>query len=98
MQIIKNPLSTEKSIRLMESDNTLIFVVGKKATKEAIKNEIGNTSLVIKIAYFEDDKKLSALVGSAGKIVDGIAAINTFPAKILNKEGKAVFSFCSLCI
>jgi len=40
MNIIKNPLSTEKSIRLMESDNTLIFVVGKKATKEAIKNEI----------------------------------------------------------
>ena len=38
MNIIKSPLSTEKSIRLMESDNTLIFVVGKKATKEAIKN------------------------------------------------------------
>jgi ribosomal protein uL23 len=40
MQIIKNPLSTEKSIRLMESDNTLIFEVDKKATKDAIKSEI----------------------------------------------------------
>jgi large subunit ribosomal protein L23 len=40
MQIIKNPLSTEKSIKLMESENKLIFEVDKKATKEAIKNEI----------------------------------------------------------
>ncbi|GIU69306.1 MAG: hypothetical protein KatS3mg002_0542 [Candidatus Woesearchaeota archaeon] len=37
MQIVKNPLSTEKSIRLMESQNILIFEVDKKATKEAIK-------------------------------------------------------------
>lgn len=42
MQIIKNPLSTEKSIRLMESANTLIFEVDKKATKEAVKNEMEN--------------------------------------------------------
>ena len=40
MNIVKNPLSTEKSIRLMESDNTLIFEVDKKATKDAIKSEI----------------------------------------------------------
>ena len=37
MQIIKNPLSTEKSIRLMESQNTLIFEVDKSANKDAIK-------------------------------------------------------------
>ena len=35
--IIKYPLSTEKSIRLMESENKLIFVVDKKATKKEIK-------------------------------------------------------------
>jgi len=40
MQIVKNPLSTEKSIKLMEAENKLIFEVDKKATKEAIKNEI----------------------------------------------------------
>ena len=39
-QIIKYPLSTEKSIRLMESENKLIFVVNKKATKKEIKNAI----------------------------------------------------------
>ncbi|MEM2131007.1 MAG: 50S ribosomal protein L23 [Candidatus Woesearchaeota archaeon] len=40
MSFIKYPLSTEKTIRLMESDNTLIFVVDKKATKKQIKDEL----------------------------------------------------------
>ncbi len=36
-EIIKYPLATEKSIRLMESQNTLIFVVDRKANKQEIK-------------------------------------------------------------
>ncbi|MBI4452626.1 50S ribosomal protein L23 [Candidatus Woesearchaeota archaeon] len=38
--IIKYPLSTEKSIRLMESENKLIFVVNKKSSKKEIKKAI----------------------------------------------------------
>ena len=38
--IIKYPLSTEKSIRLMETDNKLIFVVNKKSSKAEIKRAI----------------------------------------------------------
>lgn len=38
--IIKYPLSTEKSIRLMEAENKLIFVVNKQATKKEIKKAI----------------------------------------------------------
>jgi len=38
--IIKHPLSTEKSIRLMESENKLIFVVSNKSTKSEIKKAI----------------------------------------------------------
>lgn len=38
--VIKFPLSTEKSIRLMESENKLIFVVDKKASKQEIKKAI----------------------------------------------------------
>ena len=38
--IIKYPLSTEKSIRLMESENKLIFVVDNKSKKKEIKNAI----------------------------------------------------------
>ena len=36
---IKYPLSTEKSIRLMESENKLIFIVERSATKPQIKKE-----------------------------------------------------------
>jgi len=35
--IISHPLSTEKSIRLMESENTLLFAVGKRTIKSEIK-------------------------------------------------------------
>ena len=37
---IKYPLSTEKSLRLMESENMLVFVVDRKATKKEIAQEL----------------------------------------------------------
>jgi ribosomal protein uL23 len=41
--IIKHPVATEKSIRLMESENKLIFVVDEKATKPQIKRAVEET-------------------------------------------------------
>lgn len=38
--IIKYPIVTEKALRLMESNNELIFVVDNNATKEDIKKSI----------------------------------------------------------
>ncbi|RMF07225.1 50S ribosomal protein L23 [Candidatus Woesearchaeota archaeon] len=38
--IVKYPLSTEKSIRLMEAENKLIFAVERKARKNEIKRAI----------------------------------------------------------
>ncbi len=38
--VILYPLSTEKTIRLMESENKLIFVVSLTSTKEQIKKAI----------------------------------------------------------
>lgn len=38
--IIHYPLATEKSIRLMESENKLIFIVGMNATKPEISKAI----------------------------------------------------------
>ena len=35
--VLEYPLSTEKSLRLMESENTLVFVVAFKAKKPDIK-------------------------------------------------------------
>jgi ribosomal protein L23 len=36
-KVIKYPLSTEKSIRLMESENKLVFVIDLDATKLDVK-------------------------------------------------------------
>ena len=38
--IVKYPLSTEKTVRLMESENKLTFVVSSRSTKEEIKQAI----------------------------------------------------------
>ena len=40
MEVIKYPLATEKSIRLMESENKLIFIVDRNAKKQDIKKDI----------------------------------------------------------
>ena len=40
MNIIKYPLATEKSIRLMEAENKLLFVVDEKATRQQIKDAV----------------------------------------------------------
>ena len=38
--IVKYPLMTEKAVRLMETENKLIFIVEKKAKKVEIKKAI----------------------------------------------------------
>lgn len=43
MKAIKYPLSTEKSIRLMESENKLVFIVERKSTKKDIKEDMEKT-------------------------------------------------------
>lgn len=58
--IIKAPLATEKSIRLMESENKLIFLVDKKATKAQIKEELV-TLFSVKITA------VNTLIGPDGK-------------------------------
>lgn len=58
----------------------------------AIKNEIGNTPLIIKIAYFKDQAQLYRLVEASGHFIDGIAAINTIAAKIYNQKGEQALS------
>lgn len=65
----------------------LCFDVPKvKVVADAIKNKIGDTPLVIKIAYF-DEPSLRELVKETGSIVDCYAAINTIPAPVVNPDG-----------
>lgn len=39
-EVIKHPLATEKAIRLMESENKLVFVVDNRATKQDVKKAV----------------------------------------------------------
>ena len=43
--VVKYPVSSEKAIRLMESENKLVFVVDQKANKPAIKKAVLQTFL-----------------------------------------------------
>ncbi|MFH1915882.1 MAG: 50S ribosomal protein L23 [Nanoarchaeota archaeon] len=58
MNLVKYPLSTEKSIRLMESENKLVFVVDESGRKAEIKAEIEKrfNVKIIKINTFTDTK------------------------------------------
>lgn len=52
--VIKFPLSTEKSLRLMEAENKLIFSVDRRATRQEIKQAIEKDlkTKVIKVNTF----------------------------------------------
>jgi len=39
-EVIKQPVSTEKAIRLMESENKLVFVVDQRAKKSDVKKAV----------------------------------------------------------
>ncbi len=58
--IIKYPVSTEKSIRLMESENKMVFVVDIKANKHEIKKAVED-QFNVKIV------KVNTCIGSDGK-------------------------------
>jgi dihydroorotate dehydrogenase (NAD+) catalytic subunit len=62
---------------------------------ERIVNAVRETNpdlkFFIKTAYYADDRLLKEIVKRVGAIVDGIAAINTMPAPVLDADGKTVF-------
>ncbi|MFT4325896.1 MAG: 50S ribosomal protein L23 [Candidatus Woesearchaeota archaeon] len=58
--MIRYPLSTEKAIRLLESENKMIFVVDLKDTKSQIKQEL-ESSFKVKVL------KVNTLIDRDGK-------------------------------
>ena len=58
-----------------------------RAIAEAIKNELGDIPLVAKMAYFADDEKLQQFVREVCSVVDGVAAINTVSANVVDEHG-----------
>jgi dihydroorotate dehydrogenase len=55
---------------------------------EKIKNEIGNTPLILKLAYFPDQLQLRTFIKEIGSMVDGLSAINTIAAPIVTMTEK----------
>lgn len=41
--VLKYPISTEKSIKLLETENKIVFVVDRRASKKEIKEEFEKT-------------------------------------------------------
>lgn len=54
----------------------------------AVKEAIGDLPLCIKIGYFKDQEQLASFVREVGSLVQGISAINTIPARILDEHGQ----------
>ncbi|MDN4481809.1 tRNA-dihydrouridine synthase [Demequina muriae] len=54
----------------------------------AAKERIGDVPLVLKIAYFRDDDALASLVRAVAPVADGIAAVNTLPALLVDAAGR----------
>lgn len=58
----------------------------------AIKNAVPDKPLLLKLAYFTDDKLLTALLEKLRGIVDGFSTINTLTARPIDTKGKAALS------
>lgn len=59
-----------------------------RAVVETIRQELGDARLIAKLAYFADEPSLRRTVHAIGGIVDGLAAINTIPAEVVNDAGE----------
>ena len=68
--------------------NLLCFDVDRArrvVEENSVRSWIGG--LMVKAAYFRDEEKLREFVRDVGPLVDGVVAINTLPAKIVDDRG-----------
>jgi dihydroorotate dehydrogenase (NAD+) catalytic subunit len=69
--------------------NLLCFDVPRaRRVVEAIKNELGDVPLMIKLAYFKNEERLAQFVREVGPSVQAITSINTISAEVLDKNGQ----------
>ena len=73
-----------------EGTNNLLCYDTERSVKvaKAIKEIIGDIPLIIKIGYFKDDEALKDFVKQIGNVVQGISAINTIAAEIIDENRK----------
>lgn len=53
----------------------------------AVREHVGERALIIKLAYFQDDALLGRLIRATAPVVDGVAAVNTLPARLVDRRG-----------
>ncbi|MDR2243788.1 MAG: hypothetical protein LBE15_00040 [Burkholderiales bacterium] len=58
------------------------------AIVDAIRKEVADRPLLLKLAYFEDTSALQALVRALGGKVEGFCAINTLSARVVDANGQ----------
>jgi dihydroorotate dehydrogenase len=90
-------LLSETGVKIIEANlscpnegtaNLLCFDVERaRRVVERIREEIGSLKLMVKAAYFRDEEKLRAFVRDVASLVDGVVAINTLPAEIVDDHG-----------
>jgi dihydroorotate dehydrogenase len=95
--ILTARLLKETGVKVMEvnlscpnegTDNLLCYDIERSLkVVKAIKNEIKNIPLIVKISYFKDDAELKNFVEEVEFFVQGISAINTISAEIVDKNG-----------
>ncbi len=79
--VIKYPLNTEKTVRTMEKENKLLFVVDMKANKQAIKKAVEE---IFKVKV----TKVNTLITAKGEKRAYVCISREFPAAdILTKLG-----------
>lgn len=54
---------------------------------QAIRKEIGDTPLILKVGYYKNDEDIKKLVEIAAKYAQAISSINTIQTEIVDKEG-----------
>ncbi|GMA36135.1 tRNA-dihydrouridine synthase [Demequina litorisediminis] len=53
----------------------------------AVKEAVGDVPLLLKVAHFRTDEALTEFLAATATIVDGYAAINTVPARLVDASG-----------
>ena len=70
------------------TNNLLCYDIKRSAqVAKVIKEVIGDIPLIIKIAYYQDYEILKDFVKEIGSVVQGISAINTITAEIVDENG-----------
>ncbi|MDP3998077.1 MAG: hypothetical protein Q8P89_00470 [bacterium] len=55
---------------------------------QAVRREIGNLPLILKVGYYKNNNDLEKLAKIAGKYANAIAAINTLAVEVVDEKGR----------